>query len=317
VSELASRPKLLVTGANGNLGRRLLGAVADRFAATALVRSAQARETLERALGPGVADVSVVDYQDVAALKPVVENCAAVVHLVGILKENSRSSYHEAHEGATRALLDALGPAAHDTRIIYLSILGSHPDAANACLASKGRAERMLLDTAGSSLVIQVPMVMGEGDYASQALRSSASAKINLTFRGASREQPVYAGDVADAIEAALHSPDVAGTVLRLAGPESLARRELIGRAAATLGRQTYTVSLPFWVGTTLAWALERLLPNPPLTRAMLGVLDHDDAIDPGAACRALGLVLTPLDEMLGRCLGGADSGELGERSER
>ena len=36
----------------------------------------------------------------------------------------------------------------------------------------------------------------------------------------------------------------------------------------------------------------------------MLGVLDHDDDIDPRPACARLGLALTPLDETLRRCVG-------------
>ena len=73
MSELASSPRLLVTGANGNLGRRLLQCVAERFAVTAVVRSTRARETLERALAPGLAQIAVIDYQDVAALEKVLK----------------------------------------------------------------------------------------------------------------------------------------------------------------------------------------------------------------------------------------------------
>jgi hypothetical protein len=36
----------------------------------------------------------------------------------------------------------------------------------------------------------------------------------------------------------------------------------------------------------------------------MLGVLDHDDAVDPSDATRRLGIELTPLDETLRRCAG-------------
>ncbi len=296
-------PRVVVTGANGHLGRRLIGEVADRFAVTAVVRSERAKQTLEDSIGSGSAEIAVVDYQDVAGLEPVVQGCSAVVHLVGILKEGRGSSYHEAHEGATRALLDALGPGAHETRLIYLSILGSHPDSSNACLASKGRAERMLLETAARSLVLQVPMVLGEGDYASYALKRSAGG-FGFAFRASSREQPVYAGDVVAAIIAGLERADVGGEVLRLAGPESLSRRELIERAGRVLGSRPRLVSLPWTLGRVFAATLETLLPDPPLTRAMLEVLDHDDDIDPGAACRALGIELTPLADTLMACIG-------------
>jgi hypothetical protein len=44
---------------------------------------------------------------------------------------------------------------------------------------------------------------------------------------------------------------------------------------------------------------MEMLAPEPPLTRAMLGVLEHDDRIDPGPAASRLGLALTPLEATL------------------
>lgn len=296
-------PRLLVTGANGHLGRRLLPLVAHRFAVTAVVRSERARTTLRNALAPGDVQIEVIDYQDVAGLGGVVGGCTAVVHLVGILKESRGSRYQEAHEGATRALLDAIGPAVHSIRFVYLSILGAHPASTNRCLASKGRAERMLLETAPESVVIQVPMVLGEGDYAAAALARSARSRIGWAFRSASREQPVYAGDVVAAMAAALLEPGVAGKVLRLAGPESLSRAALIQRAARHLGNSVTTVSLPFEVGRGLARMMEWVLANPPVTAAMLEVLDHDDDIDPRSACEALNIELTPLDEMLERCI--------------
>ena len=50
---------------------------------------------------------------------------------------------------------------------------------------------------------------------------------------------------------------------------------------------------------STTAAALERMLAEPPVTRAMLGVLEHDDEIDPQPAATRLGLALTPLAETL------------------
>ncbi len=92
-------------------------------------------------------------------------------------------------------------------------------------------------------------------------------------------------------------------TVLELAGPVSLSRSELTRRCASVLGRSTRVISLPLFFGLLLAGLLERLLANPPVTVAMLGVLDHDDRVDPEPACHILGIELTPLDEVLARCL--------------
>ena len=145
-------------------------------------------------------------------------------------------------------------------------------------------------------------MVLGEADYASAALRARAGAGHSFAFRAASLEQPIYAGDVVKAICAAA-TRQVAGA-LDLAGPEVLTRRELTMRAAQVLGVQARVHSLPLALGYGMAWLMERLLANPPLTRAMLGVLDHDDQVDTGHALRELGLdELTALDVMLARVL--------------
>ena len=282
-----------ITGANGNLGQRLLNVLDD---ARALVRSQRAAETVSRVCSS--VDTAVVNYDDAAALTTALRGCTRVVHLVGIIKESRGNRYEQAHEASCRALVEA-AEAAGVQQIVYLSIVGSRPDAANACLASKGRAEALLHAGAVPAFVLRVPMVLGEGDYASFALGKRARASMAFAFRAASLEQPVYAGDVVAFVAHVLGSDPEARTV-ELGGPEVLTRRALTHRAAIALGVAPPPVfSLPLVLGLALAGALE-LLPNPPVTRAMLGVLDHDDQVP---VPDYLPMALTPLDEMLVRCL--------------
>jgi uncharacterized protein YbjT (DUF2867 family) len=85
-----------------------------------------------------------------------------------------------------------------------------------------------------------------------------------------------------------------------LAGPEVLTREMLVQRAARLLGRATRVISLPIWIGGLIAKLLEVLMPNPPITSAMLGVLDHDDDLDALKAAEQIGLnSLTPIDKTL------------------
>jgi uncharacterized protein YbjT (DUF2867 family) len=120
---------------------------------------------------------------------------------------------------------------------------------------------------------------------------------------GATYEQPIAASDVVGAIAAALAQPEPLRGALDLAGPESLTHRELVVRAAHALGREVSIRKVPSALAYAFAWLAEKLLANPPLTPAMLGVLEHDDAIDPAEATRRLGITLTPLDETLRRAL--------------
>ena len=281
--------RVLVTGANGHLGRRLLEAVDT--STRAVVRTSRASAMLA-----DHGDVRIVDYTDADALTDACADCDAVVHLVGILKEGVGATYETAHVVSTRAMVHAAKTAGVG-RLVYLSVLGADGDSRNACFASKARAESLVLDSPVPSLVLRVPMVLGEGDFASRALLAGARRRLAVTFRGASREQPIYAGDVIKAIRAGI-APDGPTGVVELAGPRSLSRRELIGTASA-IG--TKTLSLPMGVGYAMAWLLERISANPSVTRAMLGVLDHDDAIDPERAAETLGLRLTSLEETLAR----------------
>jgi 2-alkyl-3-oxoalkanoate reductase len=124
---------------------------------------------------------------------------------------------------------------------------------------------------------------------------------------GATLEQPIDARDLVHALELALVAP-VEREALDLAGPESLTHRALVLRVAALLGRRPRIVPLPLAAASALAFAMERLAAEPPLTRAMLGVLEHDDRIDPLPAARRLGLELTPLDDTLAWTFRGAEA---------
>ncbi len=278
-----------VTGANGNLGRRLLGRIGGRGA----VRSPRALATLEQS---GCDDGVIVDYADEDAMAAAMVGCTAVVHLVGVIKENANTSFSVAHEETTRHVINA-AERAGIRKIVYMSIVGSSADSTNACLASKGRAEDALLECSIPAAILRVPMVLGEGDYASRALLNRAASAVAFTFRAGSIEQPVYAGDVIETVVALLQS-DVTG-VVELAGPRSLTRRELI-KCASTRG--TRVVSIPFGLGWFVAACCERLMANPPMSRAMLGVLDHDDRVESAAVTAAeLGIELTPIEEAVER----------------
>ena len=285
-------PTLLVTGANGHLGRRLLAAAAAKSWTTrAIVRSERAASQVA-----GHPDVRIVDYGDIAGLTDACANCDAIVHLVGIIKEGGGATYRSAHVEATQALVEAATNAAAQ-RIVYLSILGAEAGSRNGCLASKAEAEAILARGPIPSLVLRVPMVLGEGDYAATSLLKNARKSVAVTFRAGSMEQPIYAGDVVEAAFAGL-AADAPTGVLELAGPQALPRSQLIEVASAV---GTRTVSLPVEIGYGLAALLGTFSRNPPLTADMLGVLDHDDDIDPEPAANALGIRLTGLTETLAR----------------
>lgn len=302
--------RILVTGANGHLGRLLIariGADAGGGATPrvrALVRSESAGARVRTVATPTPTEVVIGDYTDEASMDAAVAGCEAVVHLVGIIKEGAGSLYRTAHED-TCEVLGRVAARQGVRRIVYLSIVGSRPDSANPCLASKGRAEAILLGASVPTTVIRVPMVLGPDDFASAALRGRARARVVALVRGgASLEQPIDAADVVGAILGALRTGEGESIAIDLGGPERLSHRALVLRAASQYGKRPWIVPIPFALVRGLVAALERLSGNPPITTAMLEILQHDDRIDQAAGCELLGVRLTPLDETLRRYVG-------------
>ena len=298
------KDKILVTGANGNLGKKFILSKGE-VEVWALVRSEKAKDDLMNFVqAHDIQDIQIVkcDYLDEEVIKELAKSCSYLLHLVGIIKENKDNRFNIVHKQTTKVLMEAI-KGSGIKKCCYISILGAKEDSTNTCFSSRGFAEKLFLDSDIPSLVLQVPMVLGEGDYACEALKKNALSRINFTFRKLSLEQPIYAKDIIDVINVDIkrtlkedHSPS---GIKALAGPTSLTREKLIMKTAKQLGVKVKVFSLPLFLGYIIARLSEMLFSRPPLTRAMLGVLDHDDDIDPLPSCKELGINLTTLDEIL------------------
>ena len=302
--------RILVTGANGHLGRQLIARLVtggDRAATTTvrvLVRSERAAAQLEPLQLEPPDEVVIGDYTDAEAMSRAVDGCARIVHLVGIIKETRNALYTDAHESTCRILADTASKAGA-SRIVYLSIFGAGPDSSNACLASKGQAEQILLNGEVPVTVLRVPMVIGPEDFASAALRGSARSRVALLVNGGrTMQQPIDSRDVVSAIVAALDDRSQEMHALDLGGPERITQKALVQRVAKLHGRRPLILPVPLAASRAFAGLMEKVAASPPITRAMLEVLEQDDRIDEAAACQRLGLTLTPLDDTLREFVG-------------
>jgi uncharacterized protein YbjT (DUF2867 family) len=116
---------------------------------------------------------------------------------------------------------------------------------------------------------------------------------------GDTRFQPVYVGDVADAIVAALSRPDAAGAVYELGGPRVWRFRELLAYILDVTGRRRRMVDIPMGLARLQARIME-LLPGKPLTRDQLLMLQSDNVVGPEVpGLQELGVVATPVESVV------------------
>ena len=132
--------------------------------------------------------------------------------------------------------------------------------------------------------------------FAAMAMLSPA---LPLIGGGRTRFQPVYVGDVADAVIKCLEDPGTAGRTYELGGPKIYSFRELVELLLSQIRRKRLLIDLPFGLAEFQA-RLMSALPSPPLTPDQVELLKQDNVVSSGALnLAALGITPTAVEAIL------------------
>jgi uncharacterized protein YbjT (DUF2867 family) len=297
-------PKLVVTGANGALGRVLLERASARggIEIVALVRSARAEAQLAPSASAAV-QVRRIAWSDSAALVDACAGARGVVHLAGILIPTPAEDYERANVDTTRAIATAAARARAE-KLVIVSAVGADAASPNPYYRSKGRAEDVGRAVGLPYTIVRCPLLLACDAIGSRVLARQARQPVVFLLRGgANLEQPADAREVADAtLNAALEVGCARDAALDLVGPESLPRRELVARCARLRGRAPIVLPVPDAL-VRAALGVRGMLFGPGFSPEILDVLLDDVRLDPQPAAKALGVELRPLDETLRRTL--------------
>ncbi|MDQ4005367.1 MAG: NAD(P)H-binding protein, partial [Actinomycetota bacterium] len=149
---------VVVTGANGGVGRVLVPLLAERGEVRAVVRTRAAGRGLE---GTG-AKIGICDLRDTATLSVVMDTAHTVIHLAGGLDLPDDAAYEASNLGTVRDALEAATEAGV-RRFILLSYPGASPESRNAYLRAKGLAEEAALAADLDPAVIRATHIHGPG----------------------------------------------------------------------------------------------------------------------------------------------------------
>jgi len=290
---------IAIVGANSAAGRALV-AYADSAAVpvVACVRSERAaRELPDPHSGLRLAQI---DYSHPASLARAFEGARSVVHLPGILIERPGSSYAQANVETTAAML-AGARSADVAKVVLVSAVGADPASPNRYYATKGRAEVLVRERGIPYTIVRAPLVLGAGTEGESALlRQLASARPRLLGGGRVIQQPLDVADLARGLLRAADPGVAPNATLDLVGPESLAYREIVERAARLCGRPLRPGRLPVPIALLrLLLRVRERIAGPGFSADALDVILDDHALCPKPAVEALGLELTPLEETL------------------
>ena len=290
---------ITIFGGTGFIGRYVVSRLAERGARLRVIsRSPGTHGNHLRPLGR--VDQIVVQSADLgseAGLRLAVAGAAGVVNLIGILHESRRQRFAEVH-GALPGRIAAAARAEGVVGMVQISAIGADPASSSAYARSKAEGERRVLEAFADATVLRPSIVIGpeDGFFNRFAALARILPALPLIGGGHTRFQPVYVGDVAQAVVAALEREDARGQVYELGGPQTYTFAELMRYMLRILGRRRLLLSVPLGLAKLQARCLE-LLPEPPLTRDQVELLQVDNVVSPGMpGLRELGITPTPIE---------------------
>lgn len=244
---------------------------------------------------PGWVDLVQANVRDTASLQRAVDGADAVVNLVGILFESGKQSFDSA-QARGAANVAKVASAAGVTRLVQISAIGAEDDGRAAYARSKAAGEDAVREHFPGAVILRPSIVFGPEDqffnrFAQMARYAPALPAIG---GGKTKFQPVYAGDVADAIVAATEREDAEGKTFELGGPRIYSFNELYDIIFETIDRRRLKLPLPFFaakVGGLIAGAVWRYVPpfsmglfgGPPLTGGQVDMLRRNNVVADGA----------------------------------
>jgi NADH dehydrogenase len=301
-----SKLETLVTvfGGSGFLGRHVVRALANRGYR---IRVAVRRPELCGHLRPmgRVGQINPVQAnlrfpQSVAAA---LRDTDVAINLVGILFERGQQRFDAVHVTGAEAV--ALAAKAAGARLVHVSAIGADENAPSRYARSKAEGERLVLAAEPTANIMRPSIVFGpEDDFFNRfAALARLAPALPLPGGGHTRFQPVFAGDVAEAIALAVDGETKPGTIYELGGPDAHTFRELMEFVLATIGRRRLLVPVPFAL-MKLQAAFAQFLPKPPITPDQVEMLKRDnvvsaDARREGRTLEALGMTPEPIDAIV------------------
>src|ERR1700730_3767711 len=238
-----------------------------------------------------------VVIDDELVLPAFLAGSGAVVNCVGILREHGSQTFERVHHtGPAR-----LARIARDTgveRFVHISAIGADPRSASAYARTKGAGEAAVRDAFPTVTILRPSVVFGPEDqfFNRFAAMAMISPVLPLIGGGETRFQPVYVGDVADAVTKCLDDPTTAGRIYELGGPKVYTFRDLLELLLSEIRRKRWLVDVPFGLAALQA-RLMSILPNPPLTPDQVELLKSDNIVSSAAMNLAsLGIEPTPVE---------------------
>jgi NADH dehydrogenase len=303
---LKNKAETLVTvfGGSGFLGRNVVRALAKR---QYRIRVAVRRPELCGYLRPmgrvGQINAVQANLRYPESIAAAARDADIVVNLVGILFERGAQGFDAVQIDGAEAV--ALAAKAAGARLVHASAIGADENSPSHYARSKAEGERRVLAAQPETTIFRPSIVFGPEDefFNRFAALARIAPALPLPGGGHTRFQPVFVGNVAEAVAKAVDGETKAGAIYELGGPDVRSFKDLMEFTLATIQRRRLLVPVPFPL-MKLQAAFLQFLPKPPLTPDQVELLKFDnvvsdDARRDGRTLEGLGIIPETIDAIV------------------
>lgn len=239
------------------------------------------------------------DYNDQKSLQSAVKGCDYVVNCIGILFEKKKSGFTRAHVDIPAAIAKACKKE-QVSRFVHISALGIEENTSKYA-QSKLEGEKAVKSNFKGTTIMRPSVVFGEDDdfFNKFAKLASVMPFLPLIGGGKTKFQPVFVGDIADAVIKALQHAQCEGQIFELGGPRVVDFKDIYDIMFSYTKQRKPLVSLP-WGMAKMQGAVFSMMPTPLLTPDQVTSLKYDNVVsDKANDLNDLGITPTDMDLVL------------------
>lgn len=288
-----------MTGGTGFVGRAVLEAAGRRsIAVRALARSEKSLD----AMGSLAAGIETVkgDIFSADALYRGMEGCDAVIHLVGIIREQGEQTFEKVHVEGTRAVVDA-ALRAGISRYLHMSAENTRDKAPGRYHSTKFEAEEYVRASGLRYTIFRPSMMFGKHDsnFNELARIIRISPVVPVIGDGSYVWQPVSVDNVAELFVSALMADKAVGKTYEIRGPEKFTFVQILDLIMDILGRKRPKAFVPVSLMRPVVSFMGLMPSLAPITPEQMKMLLDDRVPPPENFSEDFPIRLTRLEEGL------------------
>jgi len=283
----------LVTGATGFVGRNVVKALCARGMQVRCLIHHPGREAV---MADQDVDVHYGSIGDPEALRAAFYNLDVVVHLVAVIRESGKATFHEVNLRGTENVV-AVAKQEGVKHLVYVSAIGAAADTRYPYLYSKWKAEQAVTGSGLPYTILRPSVLFGEGDEFTNTLAGLVRAfpVVPIAGSGKNRFQPIAVDELARCVAEAAGNAEMMDSTIEVGGPDHLSYNDVVDIIAQTYGLRRLQLHIPVPIMRPVVKLMETLLPKSPVTAGQLRMLPVENITQLNAVREVFGFDPRPL----------------------